>query len=96
MKQKPIFDLTVYEDGVSITNPDNNHDAFSLKINFPILGIYAIKYIDIYGVSHSWIDRKGLNYFECCGILKLFAITPPSFDELCQELKINKKLLTKK
>jgi hypothetical protein len=38
---------------------------------------------------HDWIETKptALNYHECCGILILFGITPPSFEELYGLLK---------
>lgn len=36
---------------------------------------------------HDWIETKenALNYYECCGILILFGIQPPTFEELIQE-----------
>jgi hypothetical protein len=73
------FRVNLYDDEILITTPHNNKDAFQAKLNIE-------KKIKI--GWYDWIETKenALNYYECCGILILFGITPPGFNELCQQL----------
>jgi hypothetical protein len=72
---KKQFQLTLYEDEILITTPHNNKEAFEAKIEVRM---------QIKIGWHDWIETEenALNYYECCGILILFGITPPAFDEL--------------
>jgi hypothetical protein len=72
------FQATLYEDEILITTPSNPMEAFEGKLDF--LGTLKICNYK----SHPWIatEDTALNYQECCGILILFGITPPSFEEL--------------
>jgi hypothetical protein len=74
------FEAVLYEDQVIIITPSNRLKGFEAKIN--------VKH-EIKIGWHDWIetDKTALNYHECCGILILFGITPPSFEELYGLLK---------
>lgn len=72
---KKQFRITLYEDEILITTPTNRKEAFEAKINVP----HEIKI-----GWHRWIETEhsALNYPECCGVMILFGIAPPSFSEL--------------
>lgn len=74
------FEAVLYETEVIIVTPSNRVQAFQAKISVQ----HEIKI-----GWHDWIetDKTALNYHECCGILILFGITPPSFEELYNHLK---------
>lgn len=78
---KKQFGLALFKDQILITVESNNTEAFVGDINTK----YPIKIGD-----HDWIETKQntLNYYECCGILLLFGITPPQYIELCELLQI--------
>jgi hypothetical protein len=69
------FQITLYENEILITTPSNNKEAFQSKINVQK---------DIKIGWHDWIETEAsaLNYNECCGVLILFGIKPPTFLEL--------------
>jgi hypothetical protein len=72
---KKQFQVILYEDEILIITPHNNKEAFKAKL--------SVKNTILIG-WHDWIEtpKNALNYYECCGILILFGITPPAFDEL--------------
>jgi len=76
------FRVTLFDKIILISSEGNNDEAFQGEIN--------IKY-EIKIGWHDWIstEENALNYYECCGILLLFGIDPPSFKELCKELAIS-------
>lgn len=79
---KKQFQISLYEDEILITTPSNKKDAFRAKINYPNGKRMLI--FDKYGMQHYWIETgdSDLNYLECCGVLILFGIKPPSFWDL--------------
>jgi len=76
---KKQFRVTLFETQILITTATNNIEAFES----PTFTKYKIKIGE-----HDFIDMKenSLNYYECCGILLLFGITPPQYDELSRFL----------
>ena len=74
---KKQFQATLYEWCIMITTPSNNYDAYEAKLNLPPGRKIKIG-------SYNWIETgfESLNYHECCGVLILFGVTPPSLDEL--------------
>lgn len=74
---KKQFRATLFEDQIMITTTENNNEAFTGNIETK----HEIKI-----GWHDWIetDENALNYFECCGILTLFGITPPEYNEFIQ------------
>lgn len=81
------FRVTLFETSILITTQSNRKKAFEAKIIYP--DGKAMKLLDRYGNKYDWIDTKEneLNYYECCGILILFGVTPPTFIELSDILK---------
>lgn len=79
---KKQFQITLYEEAILITTPSNNKQAFEAKIN--LSGDKRIWLLDKYGTHHDWIETEdtALNYLECCGVLILFGIKPPTFWDL--------------
>lgn len=78
---KKQFEITLFEKCILITVESNYNDAFEGNINTK------------YPVKIGWCDfietePNTFNYYECCGVLLLFGITPPSYIELCKQLKI--------
>jgi hypothetical protein len=78
---KKQFALTLYESEILITTEKTRLQAYQENI--------SIKHRLMIG-WHDWIEtnQNALNYYECCGILILFGIEPPSFQELCGLLSI--------
>jgi hypothetical protein len=78
---KKQFSLVLYDTEILITTEKNRLQAYE--------GLISIKHELKIG-WHNWIETKqnALNYHECCGILILFGIEPPSFQELCGLLSI--------
>lgn len=74
---KKQFRITLFERKVLITTPSNQKEAFQKELNLPLGKEIKIGW-------HSWIETEhsALNYPECCGVLILFGIEPPSFSEL--------------
>jgi hypothetical protein len=72
---KKQFQVTLYGDEILITTSINNEEAFQRRIKTR----HEIK-IGWY----DWIETKenALNYHECCGVLLLFGIEPPAYNEL--------------
>ena len=81
---KKQFRIVLFEEEIIIVTPSNNIDGFEAKINLPI---------DIKIGWHDCIEtaETALNYYECCGVLILFGIEPPSFISLCEQLGIDTK-----
>lgn len=79
---KKQFRVSLYEDEILITTPTNNREAAQFKINYSKGKRMLI--VDKYGTRHNWIETgySDLNYLECCGILILFGIKPPSLWDL--------------
>jgi len=74
---KKQFGLSLYDDSLLITTPSNNSEAYDSELNLQVGKEIKIGW-------HDWLETEedALNYHECCGILILFGITPPSFEEL--------------
>lgn len=73
------FQITLFEKELLITTPSNKNEAYQAKLNIPL------------ELKIGWHDciessETALNYHECCGVLILFGITPPSFEELYKHL----------
>jgi len=81
------FQVTLFEKDILITTPSNNIEAYEAKINYQTDTRMLL--VDKYGVRYGSIDTgdMDLNYYECCGVLILFGITPPSFEELYKLLE---------
>lgn len=79
-KMRKQFRITVYESSLLITTPGNNVDAYVKEIpkNRRVM------------ISNGWIETNpgALSYYECRGVLILFGVNPPSFEDLCNQLKI--------
>jgi len=75
--KKKQFRLILFETSLSITTTASQTRAYQKSLDLP-------KGIALKIGSHDWLetDFEALNYYECCGILILFGITPPSFTEL--------------
>ena len=75
------FEITLFEKAILITTESNRDEAFQ--------SIHNIRFNLQIGF-HDWIETEPntFNYHECCGVLLLFGITPPSYKELCKLLKI--------
>ncbi len=84
LELKKKFQVSLYEDEILITTLTNRIEAFKAKLNLPLGHEIKIGW-------HDWIETKdnALNYYECCGILILFGIEPPSFNVLCKHLDLN-------
>jgi len=84
---KKQFMITLYEREVLITTPSNRKEAYQSDIHFP--EGKSMHLLEKNGMRHDWIDTKenSFNYYECCGVLILFGITPPTFEELYKLLK---------
>jgi len=84
-KLKKQFQITLFNEEILITTPQNNNEAFQNKINTK----HEIKI-----GWNDWIETKenALNYYECCGILILFGINPPEYNDLCALLVIPYKI----
>jgi len=76
---KKQFQITLFNTQVLITTPSNNLEAFSHQIDVPCE-------IKIGWHDHIQTEDAALNYHECCGVLILFGITPPSFQKLYELL----------
>jgi len=74
---KKQFQISLYENEVVITTPSNDKEAYEADLNLPIGKKIKIGW-------HDWLDTEpeALNYYECCGVMILFGIAPPTFDEL--------------
>ena len=73
------FRVTLFDKSILITTPGNNKEAFTGFINTK------------HEIKIGWHDlieteENALNYHECCGILLLFGITPPTLKDLCELL----------
>lgn len=81
---KKQFQIVLYDKELLITTPTNRNEAFERELNLPLGKEIKIGW-------HDWIetDEKALNYYECCGVLILFGIEPPTFKELCKHLEIS-------
>lgn len=81
------FQITLYEKEILITTPSNRKDAYEGKINYSEGKKMLL--LDRNGMQHDWLETKAeeLNYYECCGVLILFGIEPPTFEQLLQTLK---------
>lgn len=88
MKTKKLFMVTLFQSEILITTSSNRITGFYGLINLP--NRKQIKIIDKFGMEHDWIETKAdaLSYDEACGILKLFGVVPPTFDDLCSMLKL--------
>lgn len=77
------FQILLFEEELLITTPSNNNDAFKVKLKLPPHKKIKIGW-------HDWLETsaKALNYHECCGVLILFGIQPPTYVELCNHLKM--------
>lgn len=80
------FQITIYEKEILITTPSNDREAYQVAINYPKGKRMLL--LDRNGMQHDWLETKAseLNYYECCGVLILFGIRPPSFEELYSHL----------
>jgi len=76
------FQITLYEKEILITTPSNRKEAYQAALKFA--EGKSMHLIERNGMRHDWIETsdKALNYYECCGVLILFGISPPSLDEL--------------
>ena len=88
---KKQFQLTLYEKEILITTPTNRKEAYQVDINYQ-KGKWMLLF-DKNGMQHDWLETgiSELNYHECCGVLILFGINPPTFSKLCQHLEITVK-----
>lgn len=77
---KKQFRASHFEDRILITSTLNPEKSFEFKLR-------ERKRIKI--EYQGWIEtlENALNYYECCGILILFGIDPPSFDSFILKLK---------
>jgi hypothetical protein len=75
------FQVTLYSKEILITTPSNNKEAYQAELNLPVGKEIKVGW-------HDWIEtgETALNYYECCGVLILFGITPPSLDALHHQL----------
>jgi hypothetical protein len=78
-KLKKQFRLTLFEKQILITVEKNHFEA----IQTPIFTKHKIKIGE-----HDFLETKenSLNYYECCGVLKLFGIEPPTYDYIINYL----------
>lgn len=85
------FQITLYEKEILITTPTNSKEAHQSVINYNEGKRMLL--LDKYGMQHDWLEtgERELSYYECCGVLILFGIEPPSFKELCKHLEIDVK-----
>jgi len=84
------FRISLYDDCIVIDHPSNRKDAFDIPLpkgTFLNIG-YDRKEGLIGGVCIE-SKEKSANYYECCGVLILFGIEPPSYAEIIEKLKIN-------
>ncbi|MFA5649544.1 MAG: hypothetical protein WC914_00160 [Proteiniphilum sp.] len=81
-KLKKQFRVVLFEDHLHIATSLNNKRSFEAKLSIPKTPL-KIGWND-------WIETRpdALNYHECCGILILFGIKPPSYEELKEQLEI--------
>jgi len=81
-EQKKQFQISLYETELLITTPSNCFKAYEADLN--ISGGIKLKI-----GWHDYIETGpiDLNYHECCGVLILFGITPPTFDDLYKQLE---------
>lgn len=81
-KLKKQFRVVLFEDHLQIATSLNNKGSFEAKLSIPKTPL-KIGWND-------WIETRpdALNYHECRGILILFGIEPPSYEELENHLKI--------
>jgi len=72
---KKQFRAILFEDMITVDHPSDRLDIFTAKLKI----IKELK-IGLY----SWIEtpENALNYYEVCGILILFGINPPSYNDL--------------
>lgn len=84
---KKQFKITVYEKEILITTPSNRKNAYQVVISFK--DAKRMHLLDKFGQKNDWLETKEseLNYYECCGVLILFGIVPPTFEELYFKLK---------
>jgi len=85
MKNDPSlkqFRVTLYDKELLITTTSNNKEAYQKKLNTKLGSEIKIGW-------HDWIETEenALTYNECCGILILFGIQPPTLEELNNILK---------
>ena len=75
------FRVILFEDNIYITIPSNNRERYKAELNLPFGKEIKIGW-------HDWIETKEseLNYYECCGILILFGVVPPTLDDICRLL----------
>lgn len=85
---KKQFRITLFEDVILITTTTCNNAAFREEIK--LTEGKSMLLVDKLGWKHDWIETadSALNYYECCGVLILFGIIPPSFSNLCKSLRI--------
>lgn len=76
------FQISLYETELLITTPSNCFEAYEADLNIPTGLELKIGW-------HGWIETGpvDLNYHECCGVLILFGITPPTFEDLFKHLE---------
>jgi|AntAceMinimDraft_11_1070367.scaffolds.fasta_scaffold15637_4 hypothetical protein len=80
------YRVTLFETQILITKLKSRNRAFQANPKFS--EGKAINILDKDKFGHSWIDtkQKAMNYYECCGVLILFGIKPPSFENLESQL----------
>lgn len=85
---KKQFQITLFEKEILITIPSNNKGAYQVSINFQEGKTMLL--VDKHGNQHDWFETgvSDLNYYECCGVLILFGVVHPTFNELCKHLKL--------
>lgn len=78
------FQVVLYDEEVLVTSPLNFHTAFVGKLN-------PVKPIKIGWHESIETSEQELNYYEVCGILILFKVELPSYEELIETLQITPK-----
>lgn len=77
---KKQFRVSVFDHCIVIDAVSNRIDGIEYQHNGDIT-INKLPCIEsAYGVC---------NYYECCGVLLLFGIQPPTFEEVVKQLKLN-------
>lgn len=86
---KKQFKLILFEEEILISTPGNRYTAFEADIQ--LQHGKQLQVLDMNSNARDWIetDECALNYYECCGVLILFGITPPGYSALCEMLRIN-------